>query len=161
MRPALVALALAALLAPAAPAEPGRRLHVSLGPFDDDPGSSDVLMLEDRRADRWVGPARGLWQLAVTTDGAAYLGAGLHHDLGLGRRLVFTPSFGMGVYHQGSDKDLGHVLQFRLGAEVGVRLGKGWRAAFLYHHLSNASLSEVNPGAESFLLSLSRPFGRR
>jgi hypothetical protein len=139
----------------------GHRLHLSVGPFDDDPGASEVVIVEDRRPQELFRGARLLWEGAFTTDGGYYLGPGIYHDLRIGRRLVVTPSMGMGFYEDGGDKNLGHHLQFRLGIELGVRLGDDWRAGFLYHHLSNSSISDVNPGAESYLFTLSKPFGNR
>lgn len=153
-----LAWALLLLLAGGAEAQ-GHRLHLSVGPFDDDPGASNVAILEDRRPQELLPGVRLLWEVAFTTDRAFYLGPGIYHDLRLGRRVVVTPSMGLGYFEDGRGKKLGHHLQFRLGIEVGIRLGDDWRAGFLYHHLSNSSLSNVNPGAESFLFTVSHPFG--
>ena len=59
-----------------------------------------------------------------------------------------------------SAKDLGLALQFRTAGELALDLGKGRRLAFQYHHLSNLSISQPNPGAESYLVVFSLPLRR-
>lgn len=129
------------------------RIVLAQGDFDDDAGSSGAFLAEYRLP----GGRRGL-ELMATTKGATYLGGFVVRELALGRLLVLTPALGAGWYSRGRDKDLGLALEFRSGAELAARVGAGWRVGLSYHHLSNMSLRDLNPGAESWLLSVSTRF---
>ncbi len=90
--------------------------------------------------------------LEATSDGALYGVAGLLADIGLGRRVVLTPSLGVGAYHDGGGKDLGAVLEFRSQLELAWRFDDTSRLGLAVSHISNASLGKDNPGTE--ILSL-------
>ena len=89
----------------------------------------------------WIG-------MEGTTDGAVYGVAGILVDLFLGSNLVFTPSFGGGLYADGGGKDLGHVVEFRSQLELGYRFDDRSRLSVAVSHISNASLDDNNPGTE-------------
>ncbi|WP_119395645.1 acyloxyacyl hydrolase [Salinibius halmophilus] len=60
-------------------------------------------------------------------------------------------NFAPGLYFFGNqnDTDLGYWLQFRSGIEVGYRFSDQTKIGLAFHHLSNASLAEPNPGTET------------
>jgi hypothetical protein len=90
--------------------------------------------------------------LEVTSDGAVYGLGGFLADIALGPRVRLTPSLGAGAYHNGDGKDLGHAVQFRSQIELGYRFESGQRLAIAFSHISNASLSNQNPGTEILTL---------
>ncbi|MBI4182445.1 MAG: acyloxyacyl hydrolase [Proteobacteria bacterium] len=95
-----------------------------------------------------------------TADAAAYGYFGLGLDLGLSERVALTPNVAAGLYGDGSGKDLGHAVEFRSGLELSYRLDDGTRLGAAFHHTSNASLGDRNPGAESLVLTYSIPIAR-
>lgn len=60
-------------------------------------------------------------------------------------------NFAPGIYMHGDDQDtnLGHWLQFRSGVEIGYQFSDATKIGLAFHHLSNASLAEENPGTET------------
>mgnify|MGYP003610148701 CR=1 FL=1 len=94
-------------------------------------------------------------------------GTGKHHEfyaavggllnLELGRGWVLTPSFGGGYYSASSGLDLGFDAEFRTGLELAKRFRNGQRLGFSFAHLSNGSLSDKNPGTETFGISYAIP----
>ena len=112
---------------------------------------------EDFRSDwrRWlVAPMVGLM---VNSDGGVYGYGGLYFDIFLGRRLVITPNFAMGGYAEGASKDLGSILEFRSGVEIAYRFDNRARLGVAFQHISNASIDDTNPGAESLVLTYAIP----
>ncbi len=99
----------------------------------------------------WIG-------LEATSDGAVYGVGGFLADIPLGPRIRLTPSLGAGAYHQGDGKDLGHAVQFRSQIELAYRFEDGQRLAVAFSHISNASLSNQNPGTEILTLYYMVPF---
>jgi hypothetical protein len=83
---------------------------------------------------------------------------GVLMDIFFGRRLVVTPNFAPSLYWKGtSGKDLGHPLEFRSGLEIAYRFDDRSRLGLAVHHLSNASISDDNPGTELLTLYYSLP----
>ncbi len=81
-------------------------------------------------------------------------------DIFFGRRIVATPSFSFGLYGEGDGKDLGHAVEFRSAIQIAYRFDDRSRLGIMLHHLSNAGLDDINPGANTVMLTYSRPFGR-
>jgi hypothetical protein len=106
---------------------------------------------------------RGPWKLIPTLgltladDGAGFAYGTLQHDFHLGERWFVTPIFGAGVFWNGRNLDLGYPLEFKSALELSYRVDNGYRIGLLFYHLSNASLSEDNPGTEVVELSMSVP----
>ena len=85
--------------------------------------------------------------LMVTADNAAYIYTGFQiYNEG---PFKFTPSFTPGLYSKGDGKDLGHVLEFKSELQLSLDLSKNSEFGFSYNHISNASLGDKNPGANS------------
>jgi lipid A 3-O-deacylase len=92
-----------------------------------------------------------------TSDSAVYGYGGIAFDWKLGK-FVFTPSFAAGAYRDGDGKDLGHVVEFRSALEIAYEFENRHRLGLIFYHLSNASLSDNNPGTEVLSLGYSIPF---
>src|SRR5262245_59214222 len=101
----------------------------------------------------------GLLAAAVTGQASSFLGAGVGYELALGPWTV-TPSFAPGYYRWGEGKDLGWPLEFRSQLELGYRFGGGSRLSVAVSHLSNGGLGRINPGQETFSISLEVPLTR-
>ena len=96
--------------------------------------------------------------LMLNTDSGKYFYSGLRRDIKLSDRWNFTPSFAAGYYDRGSSKDLGYNLEFRSQVEFSFNLKNKNRIGISLNHISNASIADTNPGTESVVLSLIRPF---
>jgi len=96
----------------------------------------------------------------ATSDGAVYGAVGVLLDIYFGRRIVLTPSFGAGLFEEGSGKDLGHTVEFRSQVELAYRFDDRSRFGIAFGHISNASLGEDNPGTEVLNVYYSLPIGR-
>ena len=94
----------------------------------------------------------------ATSDGAVYGVAGLLIDIFFGRRIVFTPSFGAGLYHDGGGKDLGSAIEFRSQVELAYRFNDRSRLGIALGHISNAGIGDRNPGTEIINVYYSIPF---
>ena len=93
----------------------------------------------------------------ITENSAAYIYTGFEWNLEMGE-LTFTPSFAPGLYHKGDGKDLGHVLEFKSEVQFSYELSKDSRIGVSYNHVSNASLGDKNPGANSYMFNFLKNF---
>ena len=100
-----------------------------------------------------------------TGDSAYYLLSGLYFEDNLGEltninnnNILFTPSFGLGYYDNGSGRDLGNSLQFRTTLEFSYILKNKNRIGLSLGHISNANLGKKNPGVEIISLSYQVPY---
>ena len=93
----------------------------------------------------------------ITADNATYMYTGIQANYKLGS-LNFTPSFSPGYYNQGDGKDLGHALEFKSEVQLSLELPKDAQLGFSYNHLSNASLGDKNPGANSYMFNFLKKF---
>ncbi len=163
----LAALSAAAALLMAAPAaaqdgeaEPAL-IALGIGYYDfaqgDDAAADFRLEYRSDLALWLIKPWAGL---EATSDGAFYGLAGLLADIRLGRRLVLTPSLGVGTYHEGGGKDLGSVLEFRSQLELAWRFDDASRLGLAVSHISNASVGKDNPGTEILTLYYAFPLER-
>ena len=99
-----------------------------------------------------------------TNDSASYFITGIYFEDNLGdlfegekSKFFFTPSFGTGIYDDGSGKKLGNDLQFRTSFEVSYELKNNKRIGISFSHISNANLGDKNPGVEILSLSYHIP----
>ena len=93
----------------------------------------------------------------ITADNASYFYTGVQAQYKLGS-LNLTPSFAPGYYNEGSGKDLGHALEFKSEVQLSLELPKDSQFGFSYNHLSNASLGDKNPGANSYMFNFLKKF---
>ena len=94
----------------------------------------------------------------VTENSAAYIYTGIEWNVDMGNGLTFTPSFAPGLYHEGDGKDLGHVLEFKSEIQFSYKLSEETNIGFSYNHVSNASLGDKNPGANSYMFNFIKNF---
>lgn len=87
----------------------------------------------------------------VTSDGSVFGAGGILIDIPLGP-FVFTPSFGAGLWASGNGKDMGSPFEFRSQLELGYQFENQSRFSVSYSHMSNASLGDSNPGANTVSL---------
>ncbi len=95
-----------------------------------------------------------------TTDASIYGWFGLSGDIFFGRRIVLNLGSAVGFYLDGEGQDLGHVLEFRSGAELAWRFDNRARLGVGITHLSNANIGDNNPGTETVMLVYSHPLKR-
>lgn len=96
----------------------------------------------------------------VTSDFSTWVGVGLLYDWNVAPNIYVTPSFGAGLYTDGSsDKDLGYPLEFRTQLEVSYEFQNQHRLGAAISHLSNASLGDHNPGTEALNIYWHIPMG--
>ena len=103
--------------------------------------------------------------LEFTNDSASYFLTGIYFEDNVGELLegneskfYFTPSFGAGIYDDGSGKKLGNDLQFRTSLEVSYELKNKNRIGISFSHISNANLGDKNPGVEILSFSYHIPY---
>ena len=103
--------------------------------------------------------------LELTNDSASYFLTGIYVEDNLGQlvdgeksKYYFTPSFGAGIYDDGSGKKLGNTLQFRTSFEVSYELKNKNRIGISFSHISNANLGDKNPGVEILSFSYHIPY---
>ena len=103
--------------------------------------------------------------LELTNDSASYFLTGIYVEDNLGQlvdgeksKYYFTPSFGVGIYDDGSGKKLGNEIQFRTSLEVSYELKNKNRIGISFSHISNANLGNKNPGVEILSFSYHIPY---
>jgi len=93
----------------------------------------------------------------ITADSATYFYTGVQAQYKVGK-INFTPSFTPGLYEKGNGKDLGHVVEFKSEVQVSLNLFENSELGMSYNHISNASLGEKNPGANSYMFNFLQKF---
>tara|TARA_B100000676_G_C17751923_1_gene666966 strand:- start:51 stop:554 length:504 start_codon:yes stop_codon:yes gene_type:complete len=93
----------------------------------------------------------------ITNNSAAYIYTGIEWNVDLGG-MIFTPSFAPGLYHEGNGKDLGHVLEFKSEVQLSYKTSEKSSLGVSYNHVSNASLGDKNPGANSYMFNFLKIF---
>ena len=72
--------------------------------------------------------------------------------------MNITPSFTPGLYFEGDGKDLGHLIEFKSELQFSLDLSNTSELGFSYNHISNASLGDKNPGANSYMFNFFKNF---
>ena len=93
----------------------------------------------------------------ITSDNAAYLYSGFQIPKKNGS-FTFTPSFTPGLYDEGDGKDLGHVIEFKTEIQISYEISNQSEIGLSYNHISNASLGDKNPGANSYMFNFIKIF---
>ena len=119
-----------------------------------DGGADDEVTLN---RNTFLGNLSPITGFLFTTDNAGYFYTGVQAQYKLGA-LNLTPSFTPGIYHEGDGKDLGHLIEFKSELQISLDLSKTSELGFSYNHISNASLGDKNPGANSYMFNFFKSF---
>jgi len=139
------------------------KFNIYSGIFDfSDSGKKSTLIgfqhqNTDLNKDTFLGNLSPITGFMFTTDSATYLYTGVQAQYSLGR-LNIIPSFTPGLYNMGDGKDLGHLLEFKSEVQISLNLFQNSQLGLSYNHLSNASLGDKNPGANSYMFNFLKTF---
>ncbi len=139
----------------------GVNFYTGMFDFSDDGKRATLVGIEHQNEnlyrDTMFGKISPITGLMITADNAgyAYTGFEINYDMG---PLKLTPSFAPGLYRQGNGKDLGHPLEFKSEVQLSLDLGETTNLGMSYNHVSNASLGDKNPGANSYWFNLLKKF---
>ena len=129
--------------------------------FSDDKQSAILVGFqhqdENLNRDTFLGNVSPITGGFVTENSAAYIYTGIEWNVDMGG-MIFTPSFAPGLYHEGDGKDLGHVLEFKSEVQLSYIVSNKTSFGVSYNHVSNASLGDKNPGANSYMFNLLKKF---
>ena len=129
--------------------------------FSDDKQAAGVFGLQHQNDDlfrnSFLGKLSPITGGFLTENSAFYFytGAQAEYDLGL---FTITPSFAPGYYNFGDGKDLGSALEFKSEIQMSLNLSDSTEFGMSYNHISNASLGDKNPGANSYMLNFLKQF---
>ena len=143
--------------------EKNTEFNVYTGMFDfSDDGKKSTLVgvqhqNENLNRDTFLGNLSPVTGVLFTGDNAGYIYTGVQAQYKIGS-LNFTPSFTPGLYHEGDGKDLGHIIEFKSELQISLNLSKTSQLGFSYNHISNASLGDKNPGANSYMFNFFKSF---
>ena len=93
----------------------------------------------------------------ITADSATYAYTGVQAQYKIGK-LNIIPSFTPGLYGEGEGKDLGHIIEFKSEVQLSLDIFSNSELGFSYNHISNASLGDKNPGANSYMFNFLKRF---
>jgi len=116
--------------------------------------------LQVRHVGKWkYGPLRSVVGGSVSSKGDLWVGAGLKWQTSLNASDTLYAEFSTmpGVYMPGGGPDLGHTIEFRTAATLGMRLDNGANIAISLDHRSNADIADYNPGLETLGLRYTIP----
>ena len=130
--------------------------------FSDKGKNSAIIGLQHQNEsltrDSFFGTISPITGAMITADNAAYVYTGIQAQYQMGK-IVITPSFAPGLYEQGDGKDLGHIVEFKSEVQLSLALPKkNSQLGFSYNHISNASLGDKNPGANSYSFNFLQQF---
>ena len=129
--------------------------------FSDHGKRASLVGLEHRNDDlfrhSFLGKISPVTGAMITQENAVYLYTGIQaeYDLGI---LNFIPSFTPGLYSEGDGKDLGSPIEFKSEVQLSFDLFKNSELGFSYNHISNASIGDKNPGANSYMFNFLQKF---
>ena len=138
-------------------------LNFFTGMFDFSDGKQASALIglqhqnDDLFRDSFLGKISPITGGFLTEKSAFYLytGAQAEYDVGI---FTVTPSFAPGYYNYGDGKDLGSALEFKSEVQVSLNLSDSTEFGMSYNHISNASLGEKNPGANSYMINFLKQF---
>ena len=136
-------------------------IYTGMFDFSDDGKRSTLIGIqhqnENLNRDTFLGNLSPITGLIITADNAGYIYTGVKAQYKLGA-LNFTPSFTPGLYHEGDGKDLGHLIEFKSELQISLNFSQTSELGFSYNHISNASLGDKNPGANSYMFNFFKNF---
>jgi hypothetical protein len=137
---------------------PGPELVAGGGLLNVDKGEKQWLASTDWRfAPVWTN-LRPWLGAAWAERGTGYLSAGLVYTLPIRSGWRISVGFDPTDYRAGNGKFLGENFEFYSFAETGYAFANGQAVNARFGHISNAHLSDYNPGTELLMLNWSIPF---
>ena len=128
--------------------------------FSDHGAKSTLFGIEHQNEnlvkDSFVGTISPVTGLMFTADNATYIYTGIQAQYNLGK-LNIIPSF-TPVYMERKCKDLGHIVEFKSEVQLSLNIFENSQLGFSYNHISNASLGDKNPGANSYMFNFLKKF---
>ena len=141
----------------------GHQLNFFTGNFDFSDDKQKAILMGFQHQDQslyrntFLGNISPITGGFITENSAAYIYTGIEWNVDLGG-MIFTPSFAPGLYHEGDGKDLGHVLEFKSEVQLSYETSEKSSFGVSYNHVSNASLGNKNPGANSYMFNFLKTF---
>ena len=136
-------------------------VYTGMFDFSDDGKRSTLVGIQHQNEElirnTFLGNLSPITGAMITADNASYFYTGVQAQYKIGV-LNLTPSFAPGYYNEGNGKDLGHALEFKSEVQLSLELPKDSQFGFSYNHLSNASLGDKNPGANSYMFNFFKKF---
>lgn len=123
-------------------------IYISIGKFDATRKRPKWLGQLEYRPPYLCSKVRPFVSMFLTENQSIFASTGLALDIFLLESVVFTPSFGPGIYFQGKGKNLYHPFSLRSGVDLSVRFSNFSRIGVQLSHISNAGLTKKNPGSE-------------
>ena len=136
-------------------------LFTGIFDFSDHKQKAGIVGLEHQNDDLFrksflgkLSPIKGGF---LTENNAFYLYTGAQAEYQLGW-FTLTPSFAPGYYNSGDGKDLGHAIEFKSEVQMSLNVSESTQFGMSYNHISNASLGDKNPGANSYMINFLKQF---
>ena len=142
---------------------PNTELNLYSGMFDFSDQKQRAVLVgfqhqnEELYRDTFLGTLSPITGGFVTENAAFYAYTGVEWNFDIGP-INFTPSFAPGLYGAGSGKDLGHILEFKSEVQASFNFSENTQLGMSYNHISNASLGDKNPGANSYMFNFLKKF---
>ena len=142
----------------------GNQLNFFIGNFDFSDDKQKAILVgfqhqnENLYRDTFLGNVSPITGGFVTENSAVYVYTGIEWNVDMGEKILFTPSFAPGLYHEGDGKDLGHILEFKSEVQFSYVASNNTSFGVSYNHVSNASLGDKNPGANSYMFNFIKNF---
>jgi lipid A 3-O-deacylase len=141
----------------------GAEINLFTGMFDfsDDKQAAGVFGIQHQNDDlfrnSFLGKLSPITGGFVTENNALYIYTGAQAEYNIGF-LTITPSFAPGYYNSGDGKDLGSALEFKSEVQMTLNLSDSTKFGMSYNHISNASIGDKNPGANSYMINFLKQF---
>ena len=139
----------------------GINFYTGMFDFSDDGQRASLYGVEHQNhnlyRDTLIGKISPVTGFFITANNASYVYTGIEANYKLGR-LNITPSFTPGLYAKGDGKDLGSVIEFKSDVQLSYDVGESMNLGMSYNHVSNASLGDKNPGANSYMFNFLQKF---
>ena len=136
-------------------------LFTGMFDFSDDKQRAGVFGIQHQNEDlfreSFLGKLSPITGGFFSENSALYVYSGVEWNFDLGG-INFTPSFAPGFYGAGNGKDLGHVLEFKSEVQASINFSESSSLGMSYNHISNASLGDKNPGANSYMFNFLKKF---
>ena len=129
--------------------------------FSDDGAKSTLFGIQHQNEnlirESFLGTLSPVTGFMFTADNAKYFYTGVQAQYKIGS-LNIIPSFTPGLYGEGDGKDLGHIIEFKSEVQLSLDLFKNTELGLSYNHISNASIGDKNPGANSYMFNFLKRF---